>query len=52
VYIWDSSIEEYVDQDDPKRTFSGPGLSRILGVVTKVIENGEWVGRRCGEPIR
>jgi hypothetical protein len=52
VYIWDAPTEEYADREDRSKTFTAPGLSRILGVMTKVRESGKWVGSRCGEPIR
>jgi hypothetical protein len=49
VYIWDPSINEYVDEGDTNKTFTPGRLERIVGITTKVFEGGRWQGERCGE---
>ena len=49
VYIWDSSIEEFVNEKDKSNTKTPGQLESLAGITTKVREDGKWQSTRCGE---
>ena len=49
VFLWNPSINEYVDQDDENNTKTPGALALLMGVITKEYQGGQWRGDRCGD---
>ncbi len=49
VFLWNASINEYVDTDDETYTKTAGNLATLMGIITKEYEDGEWRSNRCGD---